>query len=587
MIDIILSNGNRLDLFPDTNLVVKRNNPILAEGVFIPGEYSLPFDIPLSDTNKSLLKYPHIIENTAVIRKFTDVRIYIDQDGIFYKKGTLHIGKASIRSARLSVEFKFGLSSYADTIRSTKISDIVAEEIVLDSTVYSKSVDVRYNDSFTLEGNYSLTVNGSKYEGATLAALASTIDLAEQFVNANYFSSGFDGGPSSFIRIACAFSGFDTPLKVVPDSNQVWQIITNQSSIQEPVLTAIEPWLSETPPDDKIRFPMSINLKYRNQFQNDHYINFNANGQFIRNTINDWTVNNRNTIQPYIKLSHLLSKIADHLDLILDGDFITTDYFNKGLIDSNRNISRPADFAGPDKFSFTDKSFDLRSLVPDITIADLLKALQTRFNLAIYINENRGTLRLQHREPILLSKQYRDITELTFDLDSPDQDSVDGVALTSNQNTSDSLAPTDRYLFGSSEDFTIQTNCGSIASQLDEQSGLSMVAADLDSDPGLRLLFEGGILEDDSEILRNIASSAPADNYLFNDMWENRWKYWLNWHTRRKIGQASVKMGMRELTKIDWESKYRIEGNDYIIASTEEKITMQGIKSVKIPLLKT
>lgn len=583
MIGILLPNSEWLDLFPGTSITVKRNNPILAEGVFIPGEYSLPMDIPLTDHNIRQLGHPHLISDTKSTRKIDQVRIFVD--GIFYRKGTLYLGVASIREKRLKVEFKFGLSAYAEKIRSGKLPGLVDEEVVLDNTIYKKQVDTRYNDTITLEGNYSLMVNGNKYDAATMEDLAVAIEAGEQFVDCTYEANGFGGGADPYIKLVCAFSGFDTPLKVEPGNNQVWQMVTNIDEIQEPVLSAIEPWLTIAPPDDKIRFPMSINQKYRKQFQDNHYINFNAAGELIRNRVGDWVPDNRNIIQPYVKLSYVLEKIAEHLGVLLDGDFITTDYYLKGLIDSTNSISKPADLAGPEKFLFTKKSFNLRDLVPDITIADFLKSIQSRFNLAIYVNENTGSLRLQHREPILLNKDYRDITALTYDLESPEQVALDGVALLSNQPTSDALAPADKYLYGTSEELTIRTSCGSSAEETDNQSGLDMVIADIDSSPGLRLIFEGGIIEDNNAIFRNVSRSAPPGmGYLFQDMWEERWKFWLDWHTRRKKARSTVQMGMRELTKIDWEKKYRIDGTDFIIASTEEKITQEGIKPVKCML---
>ncbi len=584
MIEVVLPNLERLDLYPTTSLSLKRNNPILAEGVFIPGEYSLPFEVPLTESNARNLSHPHLLDNTRSVRKIQDVRIYVD--GIFYKKGTIYIGVANNQKKSIQIEFRFGLSAYADSIKTGTLPDIIDEDFVLTATVYQKTVYLQYNTTYPLTGDYSLVVNNNRYEAATLPALASAIDSGEQFVTASYSASGFPGGSGAYITLACAFSGFDTPLKVKPGNNQVWLQSSNIAAIQDPVFTAIEAYYDAEPPDDKIRFPMSVNLRYRKDYEDDHFINYNADGLLIRNTLDFFTPGNKNSIQPYVKLSHLLTSIATYLGLTLEGDFIATSYYDEALIDSTENLSFSADMAGDEKFLFTKKSFNLRDLVPNITISDFLKALQTRFNLGIYVNENAKTLRLQHRDPILVAKTFQDITALTYDIDNPEQKGVDGVALKSNQSSSDLLAPTDKYLFGSAEEITIETNCGSLHEETEEQTDLDMVHQDINSSPGLRLLFEGGTIADTNAIDRNIAVSAPAEGYLFADIYAARWKFWLNWYLTRRFIPGTIQMGMRELTKLNWESKFRIDGIDYILVSTEETITMEGIKPVRVALYK-
>ena len=62
MIEIILE-GKSLDLKPNTTIEFNLKNPLFSEDGTVPGSYTIPFTLPLSDKNKNILGFPNILES--------------------------------------------------------------------------------------------------------------------------------------------------------------------------------------------------------------------------------------------------------------------------------------------------------------------------------------------------------------------------------------------------------------------------------------------------------------------------------------------------------------------------------------------
>jgi hypothetical protein len=269
-------NDEFLDLFPEMQISLKLRNPIFAEGNIIPGSYSLPFELPCEDVspkNDRILNKPAEVTRHLRKRVYEDVIIYFDNNQL--KKGKMII--KNVNDGVASCTFQFGLSTVSEELKTVYVKDIIAEEMVLNAATYIKKAQVAVNSNWNFNGvssPMSITVNGKDYEQVAASASAMIQGLTDQ-INANdeaplakatFFSSGFNGGTEPYMELEPLFdpTNLETPFSVAqPTGNSPqdisFHVLTNSEEYLQAIAASVNPYISATPPDDKIRFPVVFN----------------------------------------------------------------------------------------------------------------------------------------------------------------------------------------------------------------------------------------------------------------------------------------------------------------------------------------
>jgi hypothetical protein len=561
-------NGEFLELFPDANVDITLRNPIFADDQIIPGSYSIPFNIPFGESspkNTRILGNLQVIENVSRLRE-TDA--YCFYDGLKFKKGKLVIGDIDHQARKLEVNFKFGLTTL-DGIKTTKLSSVVDETIVLNNlSTYVKEVELEPN----FAGPFGITINGRAYEEATIAALVATInaDTTEPRVIAT------DHGGSLSVKPFNNPTDIETPFTVDHEDGRDWVVTTNDETWNAPVRTAIEPCLAAPYPHNKFRFPLLMNVgQYEAgwQFMESPLINLNDGGNFRINeaapegdsivSFNPFVSIVWTNIAPYVMLKHVLDKIATHYNFVYEGDFYTHDVCTKGLIYTPNTLGVKVPFIGKYNYIFLRQSFNISEFVPDLTVTEFFKALQTKFCLAVYYKENEKRMVMRFRKTITGNRAYNDITRnCSAKLGSADI-GLKGIKLEIDRDDADALCPVDSMLVGTVAENTITTKCYGLSSEMELTSVFQEAPAVKQAVSAapykfLRLFFfEGEQLSLSGATYSRASNKLPDGLSLtFQDgLYDRWWKDWCVVLMKRKVVRLSSSFSFAQLTSIDWETK--------------------------------
>ena len=91
-----------LDLFGETQVNFILNSPIFNKDVsIIPGSFSVPVNIPLTDHNRLLLGYPDRIENYNKLSIIEEVSFYVE--GVQLFTGKLYVQRSKRKTASVSL----------------------------------------------------------------------------------------------------------------------------------------------------------------------------------------------------------------------------------------------------------------------------------------------------------------------------------------------------------------------------------------------------------------------------------------------------------------------------------------------------
>lgn len=120
--------GQFLELYPDTAVTFTIHTPLYTGGdpTSIPGTYSVPVSIPLTDANKQLLKHPHVINNVDKFATYKDVIFYAEGLPVF--KGELTVTNAGISAGRAVAEVSFVVNPFA-AIKDTYIDELPLQRV--------------------------------------------------------------------------------------------------------------------------------------------------------------------------------------------------------------------------------------------------------------------------------------------------------------------------------------------------------------------------------------------------------------------------------------------------------------------------
>lgn len=613
-------NGEFLDLYPGTTINIKFRSPLFAEDNIIPGSYSFPFNIPCGDVspkNDRILDHPG--EVTRHIRKkaYSDVYLYFDSNHL--KKGNLIIDK--VQNGIASGNLSFGLATISEELKTVLVKDIIAEEVVLTATTYTKKVQIKANTTGTLK----LTVNGKDYEALSQSSLADAINANDEppLAKATYYESGWYANDGKYVEIEPVSNPTDleTPLEVSQpngnDPNDLTIIARdNVEGYMQEIADAVNLYLSDTPPDDKIRFPVVFNQaisplwtpadpgEQRTRKLPDILLNNQNNDTTALLKINNYpnetidVVNktfyaaNYTSLAPFLKLKHVIESIVSYFNISIEGDFLQTEDYNKALLYPATSLDSKQLYIGSKEFIFWKPSFNLSELVPqDLKAIDLLKALQTRYSLAIYFDEERKLLIINTREQILSDKTYTDITGLSSPIQSLAENYIEGIRLNSEMEKDDQYALLDVYSVGAKDELVINTPISGIQSTFDFPEVPQVnIPTPIKS---LRFIFENGIVTESKTIggrstLTVVYYSATKDlpgyTNTFAGLYPAYWKNYVRWLMRRRKVQLECRLNFNEIFNLSWERKYRIGGVNYLINEVNVTLEQNGIYPADLEL---
>lgn len=609
--------GQNAELKPDTKINIKLVNPLFNEESLSPGSYTLPFELAggeISPINASIFKNLDVIENQEKFGK-QEARIFFD--GVFYKKGTIRA--KTISPSIISTNFVFGLSTISDEIKTKRIRDIIAEDIVLDNSNLPKKI---YLKPHTLKP-HPISVNGKTYDESTLSDLVNAINANEEHprASATLVSDGVSsGGLDAPYMVLTSFDSPNDPLAELSasiDGSNYDSSVTNggywysmhvefgsspdMSEYYNGLWGTLQGYFTGAYPTDKIRFPVVINVANVPDSHKRLYNGVTLDGvntvllQNIPCSINSFNNYNQNGVAAFVRLKYVLDKIAEYFGFAWEGDFYTSSDTSEMLIWNPNNLDQIQQFLGSRKFCFIKRSFNLSSLVPDLSVVEFLRALASRYNLAIYPNEATGKVRILHREPIAKALLFDDITSVCGPAGTTEDLSVMGIKLMSKKESDDQFAKEDQFSIGEPE-ITYETAISglrrtqSISTQHGQLTGPAAVHASNDKFE-FRIFYYKGVYNNGQIAYPKADINAAAYSETFSTLgfgldglYEKYWKRWLKYEMKRKSLPIEIAFSFADLKNFDWELKRRFDRSNYLIRTLDFTLENTRITSCKAVL---
>lgn len=614
-----------LETSPDTTISLKLENPIFGDADKLsPGSFSLPFNIPVgkaSERNSAKLKNPDVIENNEAYQ-LQKASLFVSESTVDapipFKTGNIKTKSTSKNSA--SVYFTFGLNAISGEFKTAKIRSILSENFIINSNQYIRAIYVK---NLWSEGGdlHSLEINGELYTDDSLSGLGALInahylanEASGQWLPRSIFSGGSTpsgiSGPFLLIKMSRTIDlgGFPfiqdstdphIPLYVrTPDNDKPnWKIEGfDMTDYYSDFQTFLSGYHSGVYPNDKIRFPVYFNANlYAGEAQRDgELINGVDSSGIVPNNAN-WglsngnpeVVKNVNSLQPFVLLKHALDKIADYFGFELEGDFYDLLDTEHILIDNSQTLDLLQDYIGNNKFAFWRRSFNLNEFVPDLTVVDFFKGLQSRYNLAIYYNDNTRKVRMQMRETMAIGNAYDDITSICSPIDTIDEQRVVGYILRTKKEANDDFSVEESLTVGDEAEAEQSIVCGRIQrtqSAIVDGGVLSgpYVSRKNGAEFGLRVFHYKGIQSNGAYNFPKADINGTAINESFTDLANNLytkfWQYWGMFDKNRLVIKHKVNFPLRRLLYFNWELKRRFDRTNYIVKSLDIRITNGGIE---------
>jgi hypothetical protein len=610
--------GEFIDLSPSTSITLKLVSPIFTTDNIIPGEYTLPFEVPgglKSEKNSRIFKKPEVIENIEAFRRVDSNLFYF---GIPFKSGKITMSLIS-NQERYSLNYIFGLSTISEEIKTMKLKDVIGN---ISSTVYTNQLTKILYCKPTGAGPYSLKVNGQDIEAATLDGLRAAINYRSEELKiiAAYVTSGTTplGESNPYLRLAPwdpldPFNDLthepETKISVAPVEDTVtekakWYIeAADQSDYHDQIKYYLSGFLEASPFSPALRFPFLWNDKTYGEeaVQQNSCVNGQSAGEIVINDANygalngkPFEVSNLNTIQPFIRAKYVLDQIADQFGFEWEGDFYEDPATAKLLLWNTVAYSFAQEYIGSRKYIFHKKVIEYADLVPDMTASNFIKALQTRYNLAVYLNQHTGKVRLQKRNTMWANPAYQDLTSISSNIISIRPKHLQGILLRAKKEETDIYGFTDEYLYGTKGEMIIESECRSINQN---QSGFPYLATEQLTGPllgqklgetfGLRVFHDKGMVDAGaSEYYGADVNSESFDEKFTGEggLFETIYKNYLRSLVKMKEIEIESTLPLRRVYQLDYEVRQRYDRNDYFIVEIEVMLTNKGLGRSKVTL---
>ena len=584
-------NDEYLDLDPDTQISFKLSNPIFSDDGKIPGSYSLPFNLPggeRSDKNSRILKHPDVVENNIAL--FSYAGTALEFDGLDFQSGRFDVQKID---KAIQANFIFGLNTISDDFASKSIRDLVRETIQLygPGLIYSKEVVAQFGSSAS--DPYQLTVNGTGYSSSTLSGLASAINAANDLY-ASFENSGSTYGVSGDRIVlgptASGIAGFGNIEVNFDEQNPPsdWLLVSDPfTSINDDINAFFADLTSATPSIDYIKVPW---MRNGNEEVQDFIMNkyIDPDYAFVAPGTKQYKTP---PIMPMVTLKHIFDKIAEEFGIVIKGTFMDDPYLNKALIVHNHPIWKDSPYINGYDYRFFDNQFDLYDLVPDLKVSDFLKAIASKYNLAVYPSNNAKTLTLNYRKAIIENADYNNWNALV----SPPQEvsftAATGVRLETAKDEEDVTDYDDAYETGVPS-LTISSKLGSVKEDFGWGPSLQEFAPNVsspwDDKFTFRLVFYEGLQDSIDASFQYAKASYKGMEVTYagsGALAETQWATWLHFLQHQKEVVFIANLEYRHLNALDWERKVRINDIDYFIKDIDVTVTMRGIQPAKVTML--
>lgn len=582
MIQIEIPGKGFLQLPASAALSLRLNNPIFADDDFIPGDYSFPFDVDAGDSNghnANLLSHPDVPENAAGTYEIPGVNLYIDH--LLYRTGKLVVSKSTGNKA--SLNFSWGINNIRADFGTTKIRDLVEEEVVITTETYHKAAVIDF-DGMAL-ASYKVKVNDTVFENLTMSGLATDINADARFT-AEFKSTGDDWGVTGDrILIAPATGATDITTEFTVNFEPAenvwrWHITINPEN-------DFYFWFADFLDDQYVNPTPYLFWPYvyaAGYLPGIHDINAVNSGGYIFSGNNGYQ---GSVYAPFLSLKHLMDSITTEFGIIFDGDFFTSDWYDRALFWNTNKMAALQKYGREWEYLFLYNSFNVRDLVPDLTVEELLKGLQKKWNLSVVFSQDGTRISINNRKPVVLDNTFIDWTAMS----SPPQEIdfgqfVTGYKLISPRQQDDFNDADDTYIIGTPTQ-EINGIIGSIKSDI----GGSIVgpypgqAAGSDFIP--RLFFYIGEVTENGITYHKASHKNPEVNYGgATGLGETVWKDWLNVLKSRLTVTFTIKLDFRHINRIDWSRKVMIDGVPYLIKSIDVRIKSSGFEPAKVVMYK-
>lgn len=599
-------NNTFLELNSDTRISIKRKNPIFGDGKVIPGSYSIPFDIPIgeaSPANSQIFEHLDIIENVECFDTI-QAELYIDK--VLYQIGDLKI--TGVDDLSITTNFVFGFETLSESIKDRTLRDIITEEIVLFSdSAYQKEVVLDY---VTQAADINLTINGNTYS----VYVTNESDSKQPWVDAinaestenNCVASLTVDGKLKLVPLNDV-NDIETPFNIVGDPNQ-WNAINNYNSEFNPLIkSAIEPYFDPlTVPNDMVRFPMFYNEGvYEQHFT--HFVNTNVAGNFKVNNAGSFDALfnfsffpfNYNSLCPWVKLKFVMEKIELYFGIEFEGDFVESPFLEKALIENTKYLDVSVPFmassenSNPQETIFFRNKFKVADHLPDMKVNEFLKALQSRFNLAVYFDEARQKVIMKFRNPIVGANNYIDLTDISGKPKIKEVLCKKGYQLRSEANEDDIFSQVDKYETSPDFEGTLTTtamHASQYKVKFDEEYSYEYEVPAFSKDKevkSLRLLFEKFDKQTTGYLFDPYMTALIEEEtkgYFFASIYDEYWDQYIRFLTKRKTVETKMDLPLRILLQLDFEKKIRIGEIEYFLKELDVTFNMHGIEPAKLQL---
>lgn len=620
----ILESGQFLELFDDTFIDLRLNNPLFADDDVVPGSISLPFEVPGSATspiNSLLLKHPEVVSNRLALHK-TAARLWFI--GTPWKGGMITVRTAT--PERISLNFTFGLTAATEDFRKKRIRDLLDEVVTMASNDFTKRVTIRLtnalserkiniNDKEYHFQGFNTSPDGPIINGTTYVAFPNTTNGANEALaqcindtSPNGVVAAYDGG---FIEVSVLEeNSLEAPLKIRTDSVTNW--FMSGADFQAEYNSPIEDYLNDnfsigaSDPGDilnKIRFPVCANHLHENDLVRKGAVNYYDSIRYRLNSpVGSFPEPENNTSTcPFVRWKYVLDKVLEELGIAGVGDFLEDEDLAAGLIPHSNTLDIPVNIAGSKDWLACARQFNIKDFVPDWTIPEFLKALQKCFNLGIEYNERTHRIEFSLRENMHADRTYNDIRSKCAPITSVEPQDVTTVRLKVIRNSRDQFSIDDQIELG--EGPSLLEIPSEISGWYKQENivftgnhtwNVPMASLKRDSSITPAMIFyeektSGGAgtpfdypganidLSDCTFALAGAGGRAMA-----------RWKRHLRFLLNRRSIPLDVSFEFRELLNIDWKRKVRpTEGLNCYLNSVHVRLTMKGIEASKCELWTT
>jgi len=396
-------------------------------------------------------------------------------------------------------------------------------------------------------------------------------------------------------------NNIETPFNIVGEARQ-WRASNNYNTdFNTLVKAAVEPYFDPlTVPNDMVRFPMF----YNNGVYEDHFTHFvNANVLGLLKVNNAGSFDsifnfsffpfNYNSLCPWVKLKFVMEKIELYFGIDFEGDFIESPFYEKALIENTKYLDVSIAFMGNENTTFYRNKFNVADHLPDMKVNEFLKALQSRFNLAVYFDEARQKVIMKFRNPIVGNNTYIDLTDISGKPKIKEVLCKKGYQLRSEANEDDVFSEVDKYETSPDFDGTLETtalHASQYIVKFDEEYAYEYEVAAFTKEnevKGLRLLFEKFDKQTTGYLFDNYMTALieeETEGYFFASIYAKYWDQYIRFLLKRKTVEARMDIPLRILLALDFEKKIRIGEIEYFLKELDVTFNMNSIEPATLQL---